>query len=135
MSTSTSQPQLWKGTVFSIERIEGKAPGTLIFRLSGPFTARDRYGSLTPLALSNMLEFQSMPDEKLPAVNILDLTDVPYMDSTGLGMIVTHYARCKAKGIRIAVAGSSKRVLELFNMTKVDTILPITATVDEADIA
>jgi anti-sigma B factor antagonist len=131
---STSQPQVWKGTAFSIERVEGKAPGTLIFRLVGPFTARDRYGSLTPLALSNMLDFQSTPEEKLPAVNILDLTQVPYMDSTGLGMIVTHYARCRAKGIRMTVAGASKRVLDLFNMTKVDTLLSIAATVDEVDL-
>ena len=33
---SASQPQVWKGTTFSIERVDGKASGTLIFRLSGP---------------------------------------------------------------------------------------------------
>jgi len=44
-----SQAQLWKGTPFSIERKEGKASGTVIFRLCGPFTARDMYGSLTPV--------------------------------------------------------------------------------------
>jgi anti-anti-sigma factor len=130
---SASQPQVWKGTAFSIERVDGKAPGTLIFRLSGPFTARDRYGSLTPLALSNMLDFQAEPDEKPPTLNILDLTAVPYMDSTGLGMIVTHYTRCHSKGIRMTVAGASQRVLDLFNMTKVDSILPIAATVEEVD--
>jgi ABC-type transporter Mla MlaB component len=131
---STTQQQVWKGTAFSIERVPGKAPCTLIFRLTGPFTARDRYGSLTPLALSNMLDFQSIPSETPPSLNILDLTGVPYMDSTGLGMIVTHFARCQAKGIRMSVAGSSKRVLDLFNMTKVDTILPLAATVEEVDL-
>jgi anti-anti-sigma factor len=131
---STPQPQVWKGTAFSIERIAGKAPCTLIFRLAGPFTARDRYGSLTPLALSNLLDFQATPDEKPPSLNILDLTDVPYMDSTGLGMIVTHHARCQAKGIRMTVAGASKRVLELFDMTKVNSILTIADTVEEVDL-
>jgi ABC-type transporter Mla MlaB component len=132
---STSQPQLWKGTTFSIERVPGKAPCTLIFRLAGPFTARDRYGSLTPLALSNMLDFQAVPDEQPPSLNILDLTAVPYMDSTGLGMIVTHYTRCQTRGIRMVVAGSTKRVLDLFNMTKVDTILPLAASIEEVDVA
>jgi len=131
---STSQPQLWKGTAFSIERVAGKAPCTLIFRLAGPFTARDRYGVLTPLALSNMLDFQAVPDEKPPSLNILDLTQVPYMDSTGLGMVVTHYTRCQAKGIRLSVAGATKRVLDLFALTKVDTILPLAATVEEVDL-
>jgi anti-anti-sigma factor len=131
---STSQPQIWKPTPFSIEQTEGNAPSTVIFRLSGPFTARDMYGSLTPLALQNMLDFQWMPEEQQPTVNIIDLTDVPYMDSTGLGMIVTHYVRCQRKGITLTVAKLTPRVLELFRMTKVDSIIPIAATVEEVDI-
>ena len=54
----------------------GKAPGTVIFSLCGPFTARDMYGSLTPVGLRNMLNFQSAPAEELPLVNILDLTAI-----------------------------------------------------------
>jgi hypothetical protein len=33
--------QVWKSTKFAIERSQGKTPGTVIFRFSGPFTARD----------------------------------------------------------------------------------------------
>ena len=129
-----SQAQLWKGTPFSIQRKAGKAPGTVIFSLCGPFTARDMYGSLTPVGLRNMLNFQSAPAEELPLVNILDLTGVPYMDSAGLGIVVGHYVSCQRKGIRLIAAGVSPRVRELFKMTKVDTTIPMTATVDEADI-
>ncbi|HEX4576844.1 MAG TPA: STAS domain-containing protein [Edaphobacter sp.] len=129
-----SQAQIWKATPFSMERKEGTTPRTVIFRLSGPFTARDMYGSLTPLALRNMLNFQSMPGEERPLVNILDLTGVPYMDSSGLGVIVTHYVHCQGKGIRLVLAGVSPRVLELFKMTKVDTTLPMATTVEEVDI-
>jgi anti-anti-sigma factor len=128
-----TQAQIWKGTPFSIERKEGKAPGTVIFRLCGPFTARDMFGSLTPVALNNMLDFQSTPSEQPPAVNILDLTDVPYMDSTGLGMIVRHYVRCQGKGVRLIAAGVSPRVLELFKLTKVEAVFSMTATIEEAD--
>jgi anti-anti-sigma factor len=129
-----TQPEISQSTPFSIERKQGKAPGTVIFRLSGPFTARDMYGSLTPAALRNMLNFQSMPGEERPLVNILDLTGVPYMDSSGLGVIVTHYVHCQGKGIRLVLAGVSPRVLELFKMTKVDTTLPMANTVEEVDI-
>jgi len=131
---TTSHAQVWKGTPFSIERKEGKASGTVIFRLCGPFTARNMYGSLTPAGLRNMLDFQSTPGEEPPVVNILDLTDVPYMDSCGLGIVVGHYVSCHRKGIRLIAAGTSPRVRELFKMTKVDTTIPMTATVDEADI-
>ena len=129
-----SHAQLWKTTPFTIERKEGKAPGSVIFRLCGPFTARDMFGTLAPIGLLNILSFQSTPSEELPALNILDMTDVPYIDSTGLGRIVSHYVHCRGKGIRMIVAGASPRVLELFRLTKVDSTIPMAATVEEADI-
>ena len=91
------------------------------------------YGSLTPFALNNVLEFQPTPDGRQPSLNILDLTDVPYMDSSGLGVIVRHYVRCKSTGVRLIVAGAAPRVLELFKLTKVDGLIPATDTVEEAE--
>jgi anti-anti-sigma factor len=137
-SKQMSQPQIWQPTPFNIERRQGKAPGTVIFRLSGPFTARDMFGTLTPIALHNILSFQSThspeDQEDTPTLNILDLTEVPYMDSTGLGRIVSHLVHCKGKNIRMIAAGATPRVLELFRMTKVDTVIPLAATLEEADI-
>jgi ABC-type transporter Mla MlaB component len=129
-----TQPPIPQDTPFSIERKQGKAPSTLIFRLSGPFTARKMYGSLTPLALRDMLNFQSIPGEQPPLLNIIDLTGVPYMDSSGLGVIVTHYVHCQGKGIKLLLAGLSPRVLELFKMTRLDTTLPVAPTLEEVDI-
>jgi ABC-type transporter Mla MlaB component len=129
-----TQEQISQGTAFNIERKQGKAPSTLIFRLSGPFTARSMYGSLTPLALRNMFNFQSTPGEQPPLLNIIDLTRVPYMDSSGLGIIVTHYVHCQGKGIKLILTGVSPRVLELFKMTRLDTTLPVAPTVEEVDI-
>jgi hypothetical protein len=86
-----TQAHIWKNSPFTIERKQGKAPGTIICRLCGHFTARDMFGTLTPDALGNMLAFQSTPDEQPPTLNILDLTEVPYIDSTGLGTIIRHY--------------------------------------------
>jgi anti-anti-sigma factor len=129
----TIQAQTWKGSPFTIDRTEGKASGTVVFRFHGPFTARDMYGSLTPDALNGMLDFQPTADRGQPSLNILDLTDVPYMDSSGLGVIVRHYVRCKSKGVRLIVAGADARVLDLFKMTKVDGLIPTAATVEEAE--
>ena len=130
---TTPQAQVWKPTHFSIEQVPGKTDSTVIFRLNGPFTARDMYGSLTPDALQKVLSFESSPGQPLPALNILDLTGVPYMDSLGLGMVVTHYVRCSNKGVKMIAAGLTPRVLELFRMTKVDGTIPLAATVDEAE--
>jgi anti-anti-sigma factor len=118
----------------TFERDEGKAPGTVIFHFSGPFTARTVFESQSPEGVSQMFDLQLMlPTGEMPTVNIFDLTDVEYMDSTGLGMVVRHYVRCQDKGVRFIAAGASPRVLELFKLTNVDTVIPMIATVEEVD--
>jgi anti-anti-sigma factor len=118
----------------TFEREEGKAPGTVIFHFSGPFTARTVFDLQSPEGVSEMFDLQLMlPNGEPPTVNIFDLTDVEYMDSTGLGMVVRHYVRCQDKGVRFITAGASPRVLELFKLTNVDTVIPMIATVEEVD--
>jgi anti-anti-sigma factor len=128
-----TQAQTSNRLPLACERETGKAAGTVIFRFTGPFTARV-FAAQSPDAVSNLFEFQSiLPSGELPAVNIFDLTDVPYMDSAGLGVVVRHYTRCQDRGVRSIAAGMSPRVLELFKLTKVDTVLPLIATAEEAD--
>ena len=118
----------------TFEREEGKAPGTVIFHFSGPLTVRTVFECQSPEGVSQMFDLQLMlPTGELPTVNIFDLTDVEYMDSTGLGMVVRHYVRCQDKGVRFIAAGASPRVLELFKLTNVDTVIPMIATVEEVD--
>ena len=123
--------QVWKSSKFTIERNQGRTPGTVIFRLSGPFTARDMFGSLSPTALRNT--FEAEEDSEPQALHILDLTEVPYMDSAGLGLIVSHYVRCQGRAVRLVLAGVSPRVVQLLEMTKVDEFFPRVGTVEEAD--
>jgi anti-anti-sigma factor len=130
---STTPSQITTPAPFTIERLHGNSPSTVIFRLTGPFTARKMYGHLTPDELQQLLAFQSTPGEQLPQLNILDLSGVPYMDSLGLGMIVTHYVSSTNKGVKTVAAGLTPRVLELFQMTKVDSIIPIAPTITEAE--
>jgi anti-anti-sigma factor len=116
-----------------VEREEGKTPCTVIFRFRGPFTAREVFGHMPPKQLEEMLHFQSMPGEKPPQINILDLSEVPYMDSAGLGMLMNHFAHCKSKNVKMVAAGATPRVLQLFQLTKVDSVIPLAASVEEAD--
>src|SRR3981189_2004655 len=123
--------QGWKSWKFTVERNQAKAPGTVIFRLSGPFTARDMHGALSPNALRNTFESEDGNDPH--ALHILDLTEVPYMDSAGLGLIVSHYVRCQGRGVRLVAAGVSPRGLPLLEMTKVAEFLPRVPAVEGAD--
>jgi anti-anti-sigma factor len=123
--------QVWKSSKFTIERNQGKTPGTVIFRLSGPFTARDMHGALSPNELRNTFEAEEASERH--ALHVLDLTGVPYMDSAGLGLIVSHYVRCQGRGVRLILAGVNPRVVQLLEMTTVDKFFPRVATVEEAD--
>jgi ABC-type transporter Mla MlaB component len=124
--------QIWKSAKFEIERHHGKAPGTVIFRLTGPFTARDMYGALSPDALRGT--FEAGDDGAVQALHVIDLTEVPYVDSSGLGLMVSHYVRCQHRGVRLVVAGANARVVQLFELTHVDPFFPRVATVDEVDV-
>jgi len=106
----------------TIAQEEGKAPGMLIFRLTGPLT------------LCNLFDLQAQfRAGDPPPLTILDLAAVPYMDSAGMGAIINHYVHCQRKGARLIVAGVSPRVMELFRMTKVDSIISMAATVEEVE--
>jgi anti-sigma B factor antagonist len=106
----------------TISRTEGSAPGTLIFTLNGPLTLR------------NMFEFQSqLRSGTPPRLTIFDLAGVPYMDSAGMGLVMNHYVHCQTRGAKFIVAGANGRVIDLFKVTKVDGVLPLAASTEEAE--
>lgn len=107
---------------FSVSRKEGKTPGVEIVHLSGP------------LILRNIFAFQDDLRGSAPcAATILDFAAVPYIDSGGMGAVINHYVHCLKCGCKLIVAGVNGRVLELFRLTRVDTIIPMAASVEEAE--
>jgi len=106
----------------TINRAEGKTPGTRIFRLSGPLTLR------------NLFELQGeLRSAALPPLTVIDLSDVPYMDSAGMGLVMNHYVRCQTNGTKLVVSGANNRVMDLFKVTKVDTVLPLAPSIEAAE--
>ena len=63
---------------------------------------------------------------------ILDFAGVPYLDSSGLGSLVTAYTTCQKAGRRVALTGVNQRVMRVFEITKVEPIFLMFATVSEA---
>ena len=124
--------ELWKNATFAIERIEGQAPRTIIYRIVGPFNARDMYGSMKQVALGDIFDFKPEPGGEIPKLHIFDISAVPQMDSSGLGMIVSHYVGCRGKGIRVIAVGPNPNVIQLFKFTKVDSLIPTAPTLEDA---
>ena len=63
---------------------------------------------------------------------VFDLAHVDYIDSSGLGVLVSCMSKAKAAGGQLRVAGISDRVMKLFKMTRLDSTLRIDATVEAA---
>ena len=55
------------------------------------------------------------------------------MDSSGIGMLVSHYVRCRGKGVRLIAAGADPRIVQLFKLTRVDSFIPMVDTLAEAE--
>ena len=106
----------------TVERKEGSRPGTRILVLEGPLTLR------------NMFDLQAdLRTQPYPELSILDLSGVPYMDSAGMGLIVNHFTQSQSAGKKMVAVGVCSRVLELFKITKVDTVVPRAETSEAAE--
>jgi len=63
---------------------------------------------------------------------ILNLSDLKYMNSSGLNILINILTKSRKSGGDVAIAGLSKKVHELLAITKLDNIFNITDSVDQA---
>ncbi len=114
-----TETQVWKSSRLTIERTTSAVQET-VFRLSGPFTARDLYAGLSPDTVRAIFEAGS-------DIYLIDLTEVPYMDSKALEMLMGHCDRCGREGVSFGVMGLSCRVLERLRACRMEDRLPVVA--------
>jgi anti-sigma B factor antagonist len=99
----------------------GQNEGTTVLKLTGPLT------------ISTMFGFQDAFRAMTPKVMILDMSEVPYMDSAGLGLVMNSYVSAQDHGRKLLLAGVNERVIELFKMTRVQGVLQSFPTVEAAE--
>ena len=63
---------------------------------------------------------------------VVDLSDVAFLDSTGLGALVEARAATTEAGGSLPIVCSHERILKLFTITGLDGVFSIHPTVDEA---
>jgi anti-sigma B factor antagonist len=63
---------------------------------------------------------------------IFDLTHVKHMDSTGIGILVMCSGKLKDAGGELRLAGASGVVGQTLKLTRMETIVPTYASVEEA---
>jgi anti-anti-sigma factor len=91
---------------------------------------QQKSGDTVTLMCHGRVVFDSIPalqDEVRTAIAqaqtiVLDLTDVRYMDSSGLGALVGLYVSAKRNGKQLKLINLSDRVLELLRLTKLISV-------------
>jgi len=108
---------------FTIESIPGKQEGTRILKMTGQFT------------MGSVFDFQSIMRSGTDPVTIVDLTDVPYMDSASLGAIMGLHVYTQKNGRRYGLVGVTDRLRTLFQVGGVENLLVIYPTLEAAESA
>jgi anti-anti-sigma factor len=106
-----------------IERTPGSASDVSILTLTGPVT------------IATLFDFQTAlraPDLKS---TIIDFAAVPYMDSAGLGVVLSHWAHTQRHGSKFALVAMSEKVRVILEMTGVGKLMPFYPTAADAERA
>jgi anti-sigma B factor antagonist len=103
----------------TFELVAGADPNEHTYRLKGP------------LVLNNMFAFQEVLRSE-SVTTILDLTDVLYIDSAGLGILTNSYVSHQRQGRKLLLVGVNERVHSLFKLTTLDKLFEIFPTVESA---
>ena len=85
-----------------------------------------------PLTMENVPPFLNAVRRENASTVILDFSGVPYLDSSGLGSLVSAYTSYQKAGRRVALTGVNQRVMKVFEITKVEAIFLMFPTVSEA---
>jgi anti-sigma B factor antagonist len=100
---------------------------------------RDR-GGWVVVALVGELDLASAPEVRTAVVRaladggahlVLDLSGVDFVDSLGLGVVVSALKRVRGRGGELAVVVSEERVRRPFTLTGLDSLVPLYDSVDE----
>ncbi len=87
------------------------------------------------LVLENLFKFQNAWRGAQADTLIFDLSRVTYMDSSAIGSLVNAHVSCTNKGRKMALAGTSERVKQILNVTRVDTLFKFYPDVTAAEAA
>ena len=74
-----------------------------------------------PILISNLFEFQAKIRGNTARALILDMTEVPYVDSAGIGALVGAYVNHQKDGRSLALVGVNERVRNALKVTHVES--------------
>jgi anti-sigma B factor antagonist len=84
-----------------------------------------------PLTIATLFEFQNLVRTNTSVGLVLDFTNVPYIDSAGVGALVGAYVRHQKEGHSVTLAGVNERVRNTLKITQVDPFFTYTESIPQ----
>jgi anti-sigma B factor antagonist len=100
---------------------DGVAPGQRVITLTGVLT------------ISTLFAFQEFAHSDKSESLIVDLSGVPYIDSAGLGSLISAYVSREREARKMVLAAVNDRVKLVMTVSGVDQLFQSYSTVDEAE--
>ena len=88
-----------------------------------------------PLTLKTLFDFQQVSRQESAHPILVDIGAVPYMDSAGLGSMISVFASCQRTNRGFGIIGVSERIRTLFEVTHCDGLLPCFDSLEAAEAA
>ncbi|HUJ31912.1 MAG TPA: STAS domain-containing protein [Candidatus Acidoferrum sp.] len=85
-----------------------------------------------PLLLGNFFPLQSTVRSDSSSLLIIDLSDMPYIDSAGIGCLVGAHVSRENSGRRLILVGANERLVTSLQVTKVDQLFTLMSTLEQA---
>lgn len=86
-------------------------------------------GNFDASALNQVREAAIEPE---PHALILDFSEVGFIDSSGIGLVVSLFKQLRAKGGTLLIASVGGQPQDSFKMFKIDQVIAMCADLDEA---
>ncbi|HEY4553578.1 MAG TPA: anti-sigma factor antagonist [Bacillaceae bacterium] len=87
-------------------------------------------GEIDAYTAPNVRESLTQPAEKPGATIIVDMSEVTYMDSTGLGVFVGLFKQLRANEGNLMLVGLTERMKRLFDITGLADVMDINTEVE-----
>jgi anti-anti-sigma factor len=106
-----------------IENSPGSKEGVNVLKVIGPLT------------IYNFFDFQDFTRKDKSPILIIDLGEVPYMDSAALGCLLGVHVSCEKNQRKYAVVNLPERLQTMFSMAGVSEYLTTYPSVADAESA
>ncbi len=107
----------------TVDRQAGSHHGVTLLKVTGPLNIR------------NFFDFQEVTRSDKSAVLLVDLGEVPYMDSAALGSLLGLHVSCAKSNRRYGLVNVSERLQTMFTVCGVGEVLVTFPSVAAAEAA